>query len=416
MKHPLLFCFALLSSLVFCACGQSPSQPAVPADRPGVGTGSRLFITSDVHYQQTPSGAQSLVIPQTEYIGEITDALLWQVVESKPDAFVLCGDLTNNGSRAEHEALAGKLQAVANAGIAVYVLPGNHDMMGVDAEEFAQLYGSLGYGGALSRDPSSLSYTALLPGGELLVLLDTNVYGTRESSAEGMVSGETLAWLRACLEQAASEGRVILSASHHNLLHHASERYRDSFRLDCPESLPALLSSYGARLHLSGHRHRQHIARQEEDGGTFCEIVSGMPIAYPNHIGELSLSAGGAGYQTLAVDVEGWAAQAGRTEEDLLRFSQYTLACGRKQAENMACSALSSLDLSDWERREMSNVFFQLQLASSENTLMEHQQALRRSQGYVLWMKYAAGTPWGSWMEFLLDNPAQDNCSLSLSW
>ncbi|WP_287895528.1 metallophosphoesterase [Clostridium sp.] len=53
---------------------------------------------------------------------------LEEVRTAHPSALVLSGDLSQNGEKANHEALAEKLERVQAAGIPVLVIPGNHDI------------------------------------------------------------------------------------------------------------------------------------------------------------------------------------------------------------------------------------------------------------------------------------------------
>ena len=69
-----------------------------------------------------------------EYIEELTDAFLAEGIEASPDALILSGDLSFNGARASHEALAEKLRAVTGAGIPVLVIPG--------MTEFTRIFGA----------------------------------------------------------------------------------------------------------------------------------------------------------------------------------------------------------------------------------------------------------------------------------
>ena len=55
-----------------------------------------------------------------EYCEEVTDAFIRQVIEEMPDALILSGDLTFNGEKASHVALAEKLSTIENAGIPVF--------------------------------------------------------------------------------------------------------------------------------------------------------------------------------------------------------------------------------------------------------------------------------------------------------
>lgn len=96
-----------------------------------------LFVASDPHFlapELTDHGEyfQSIVENAdgkvTEYCDEVIDVFLEQTISQAPDALILSGDLTFNGAQRSHEVLAGKLQRVADAGISVLVLPGNHDL------------------------------------------------------------------------------------------------------------------------------------------------------------------------------------------------------------------------------------------------------------------------------------------------
>ena len=70
-------------------------------------------------------GNDGTIVP---YLDEITEAFLEEVRTAHPSALVLSGDLSQNGEKANHEALAEKLERVQAAGIPVLVIPGNHDI------------------------------------------------------------------------------------------------------------------------------------------------------------------------------------------------------------------------------------------------------------------------------------------------
>ncbi len=61
----------------------------------------------------------------TNYIWEITDAFVEEVLNERPDAVILSGDLSYNGEKASHIELAEKLSKIEDAGIPVLVIPGN---------------------------------------------------------------------------------------------------------------------------------------------------------------------------------------------------------------------------------------------------------------------------------------------------
>ena len=101
-----------------------------------------------------------------EYLPELLDAFMDQVIEENPAALVLSGDITMNGEKINHEELAEKLKKVQDAGIPVLVIPGNHDINNTNAsvyfgaektpadpvtpEEFYNIYHMYGYDQAIS--------------------------------------------------------------------------------------------------------------------------------------------------------------------------------------------------------------------------------------------------------------------------
>ena len=118
---------ALLAAAAFSGCGRK-TPPAAPAT---------LAVASDLHYvgEAIEDGGElfTRVVEegdgrQLDYIRPITDAFLAEVAQDKPDALILTGDLTFNGEKASHEELAAKLNELVEAGVPVYVLPGNHDV------------------------------------------------------------------------------------------------------------------------------------------------------------------------------------------------------------------------------------------------------------------------------------------------
>ena len=97
----------------------------------------RIILMTDIHYlspslndggeaftRMVEHGDGKLV----NYVEEITDAALDEVVNQEPDVLILSGDLTLEGEKESHEDLAEKLRQVEDAGISVVVIPGNHDI------------------------------------------------------------------------------------------------------------------------------------------------------------------------------------------------------------------------------------------------------------------------------------------------
>ena len=304
--------------------------------------GQTFLIATDLHYISpalTDHGAYFTRMLEnsdgkvTAYIDELTDAFLLQVIARQPDALILSGDLTFNGARRSHEDLAARLHSVREAGIPVYVIPGNHDLHSymsasfegdaftrvpsLTSEEFAEIYREFGFDSAISRDPYSLSYMAEPVPGVRLLMLDTN---TRHM--EGAVAQNTFTWLEAELQRAQQDGAKVIAVSHQNLLAH-SGLLSDGFVIANASLLRSLYERCGVSVNLSGHIHMQHTAASENG---LPEIVTSSLAVSPCQYGVLEIAGGDAQYHTEAVDVAAWAKAAGKTDENLLHFRQYAAA------------------------------------------------------------------------------------------
>lgn len=267
-----------------------------------------------------------------DYIEELTDAFFAEVTAAKPDALILPGDISFNGARLSHEALAEKLRAVTAAGIPVLVMPGNHDIESTNAavfhgatftriesvtpEEFAEIYADMGYGGALSRDAASLSYMYAVSDKLRVLMLDVNM-----PDSVNVVQSETLAWAEEQLRAARDEGARVVAVSHQNLFRHNSVIYR-GYVMENADAVLALYKKYGVIVNFTGHLHCQHIAHD----GAFYEIATSSLAVSPNQYGVAMLAGDTLDYETRPVDVSAWARERGLTDPNLLDFSAYSLA------------------------------------------------------------------------------------------
>ena len=298
-----------------------------------------LMVVTDLHYISpalTDHGAYFTTMIENgdgklvHYCEALTDAFVRQVIEKQPDCLILSGDLTFNGARKSHEDLAMKLREIDRSGIPVYVLPGNHDLHrysaasfsgdgytrvdSITSQEFAEIYHDLGFDEAVFRDPYSLSYIAEPVPGIRILMLDTN---TR--SAVGSVTTSTLFWLQDALACAEQDGAKVIAVSHQNLYAHSS-LFQKGYVLENADALLRLYDTYGVRANLSGHMHMQHTVTPE---GKPPEIATSSLAVSPCQYGVITIGEGLAQYHTERVDVDVWAKQQGKTDENLLSFRQY---------------------------------------------------------------------------------------------
>ena len=331
-----------------------------------------ILVATDLHYiapTLTDHGAyyEDMINSSDgkvmEYTEELTDAFLAEVIDRAPDALILSGDITFNGARESHEALAEKLQTVTDAGIPVLVIPGNHDLENSSAAafhgdgftrvdsvtpaEFAGIWTGCGYGDARARDRASLSYVYELSPALRILMLDVNTPDSKNT-----VKAETLAWVEAQLQDAAAAGAKVVAVSHQNVFKHNPVIYRN-YVIENADELLALYKKYGVLINLSGHLHCQHIAH--DDAG-FYEIATSSLAVNPCQYGVLSLAGDALSYETKPVDVSAWAAAQGLTDPNLLDFAAY--------AENYFLgSGRTLIDGSDPDAAALSRFFSELNLA-----------------------------------------------------
>lgn len=288
----------------------------------------RMIVASDIHYiapsitdggacyQQALDNGDSKFMPYSE---EICEAFLDEVLAERPDALLLTGDLTFNGAILSHEALAGKLGRLKEAGIPVLVTTGNHDVYNpnaaafhgdsytalpsADTDSFAEIYADFGLKEALYAAPDSLSYVWPVSESEWILVLDLN---TAHDFCG--ISDDTLAWAEARLREASDKDIRVIACGHQNIFQHSI--FRGGYVIDGADRLSALFREYAVPLYLSGHLHIQHVL--EEDG--LAEIATSALCSYPCQYGVLEAKGDRLSYSTRELDMASWAEKTGNTD------------------------------------------------------------------------------------------------------
>lgn len=312
-----------------------------------------IVIQSDVHYfspELTDYGEAFKTMMKNDdgklvnYGPQLMDAFTAEMEELKPSAVILSGDLTLNGEKAGHEALAEKLEVLEKKGIKVLVIPGNHDINNyaaasyfgkekgqadiVDAQGFYDIYRRFGYDQARSRDENSLSYVYELDRKNWLLMLDTAQYEP-VNKVGGRIKEETLVWMKDQLEEAQKEGVTVIPISHHNLLKESLLYPQDCTLENSPEVID-LLETYRVPLYISGHLHLQKTRKYKNEPGErddiyhISEVVADSFAIFPFRYGVLKWTGDGRLiYNTRETDVAAWAVKQGSTDGNLLNFREY---------------------------------------------------------------------------------------------
>ena len=342
------------------------------------------------------------------YNNDIIDAFVDRMIETKPDILIISGDLTHNGEKISHTALAKKLARIEKeAGTRVYVIPGNHDIKNAWARafvgdqqiktksiswtDFAKIYAAFGYDEATMRDPVSLSYL-VQPSDDLwLLMLDSNHYSKSkldwEPSSNGKIQTETLDWIRRMAERAKASGARILTVMHHNLISH-NELFT-GYTLDNSYDVKTLFHELGLNLVLSGHLHIQDIKKDRFSADPLYDIATESLQMYPFQYGTLRYDPHtGFDYETKQLDIEDWAYKQGHTDVNLLHFSEYAKTNFYQVSYLKASSRLEKLDLyTQTQIDAMASTMALLNLYDFSGRSDEIRDEILSSQGYIEWSK-----------------------------
>lgn len=345
-----------------------------------------FIIANDIHYIspsllgdgeffRNPTGrADGKVV---HYITDITDAFIAEVIEKKPQALILSGDLTLNGALVSHSELANKLAAVKNAGIDVLVIPGNHDFdktavdysgdslkeaEGSTASDFYEIYDPL-LPETLSREEGTFSYVYEANDDLWVLMLDTNTY------AECYVMESTFKWAEEQLGIARESGIDVIAVSHQNIYEH-SDLLSFGYQLYNGTNLLALYEKYSVICNFSGHIHVQSII--DED---LPEIATSSLSVTGLHYGKITYNGKMLNYsaETLGVakEAEGYA-----------DFSEYATYFFEKIAIGQAHDALGDSGLSGSEIELMAKTYAEINSAYFEGKKIDPKSY---AEGIELW-------------------------------
>lgn len=346
----------------------------------------------------------------THYTPQIVQAFVAEMLAMQPDAVIISGDLTLNGARKSHEELVSLLTPLAEAGIRVLALPGNHDtnamgyqfkgeeilyVDGLVDEDFDDLYARLGYEGALSCDPASMSYVAEVAPGLRVLLVDTNANGTL-----GTVNDRTLLWIEGQLSRAKREGAAVIAVSHQPAMIH-NRLFTFGYVINNNTKLLALYEQYGVPLNLCGHLHMQHVVC----GNGMTEVAASALAVAPNQYGVLKVQDGRlVSYAMQPLDVAAWAAQTGQTDPNLLDFAAYAADFFNQTTAGQTGAMVAQLPLNPEEKQQMIDfaVALNAEYFSGKRTLTADDPA------WALWQQHAPGAFFNVYMGSILAETPQD--------
>ena len=268
-------------------------------------------VISDLHYYSHTLGTDGAAFEATLLSDrkllldseDLLDFAIGEILDSEAKFVLISGDLTKDGERINHEIVRDKLARLTDAGLAVLVVPGNHDVNNPDAvsydgentervasvtaAEFADIYAGFGYGGALDRDTGSLSYVAEPVPGLRVLALDTCRYReNREGEGEivgGRISQGTADWIARTLRSAGQQGKAVIATSHHGIVEHwdGQGKLHPDYLIDDYIHVGEFLASYDVRLVFTGHYHAQDITTGVFNDKSIYDVMTGSLITAP---------------------------------------------------------------------------------------------------------------------------------------
>ena len=240
---------------------------------------------------------------------EILDTLVSDIQELKPNIVLVTGDLTKDGERVSHQLVAGRLQRLVDAGIQVFVVPGNHDINNPDARIYdgdnssptdsitrtasAEIYTNMGYDGQSRRDPDTLSYCRDVTDGLTILAIDAcmdrlNTFVSRGDARDhcktsGNLEVSSQQWLVEQAAAATSAGKRVIAMMHHHLVphFHMEDTLAAPYMVDGAGQLCQRLVAAGVHVIFTGHLHISDIGQTSVNQDQMVEIATAAAVGYP---------------------------------------------------------------------------------------------------------------------------------------
>ena len=306
------------------------AQAALPALAAESGTEETLKIASlsDTHYlsptliKDTEDFTTHLNSDRKMFAESdaFVNALLDTIKKDDPDVLLISGDLTKDGEKEGHEALAAILEKFEEeTDTEVYITPGNHDLNNSNAmnfntedgvaapagrttqEDYKKIYGDLVYNDdsviatftpAEDKQGGGLSYVARPKDGFTIISIDSARYsadntesGLNEHETSGAVSADLEQWVIEQITAAKERGDTVIGLQHHGMVPHFTMEpdLLPMYLVNDYERLAQVYADAGMSYIFTGHMHANDIATvTTEAGNTLYDIETGSVVTYPS--------------------------------------------------------------------------------------------------------------------------------------
>ena len=289
----ILYVFTIIIMLVGCV-----QKPLVEYENVKIVVASDIHYFSKDYYKDCEWFEESILYEDGKmvtYADEILDVFIQRIKEIKPDLVILTGDLSFNGEKGSHEALAKKLSVLKDSDINLAVIPGNHDVdyifakgygkddyfdvENVNAEEFKKIYKDFGY--QYQQHKESLSYRLDLNERYTFLMMDSTAHELTGSGLDigGYFTESTISWLKEQLKDIQKMHKIPLIAMHHNLANH-NELLGERYTIKNSQNIAELICDYNVTFVLSGHIHCQNIKEIDGIYDIASASLSNAPLQY----------------------------------------------------------------------------------------------------------------------------------------
>lgn len=286
------------------SCAGLHDKAAPSAARPAAYPAARFAVFSDPHLYDASLGADDSDLKLLRESREILSAAIQRVKDLSVSFLLIPGDLTKDGELQDHLIMARELAGLARAGVRVYVVPGNHDVLNphafgfsaagkvrvptVTPASFAEIYAECGYADALMRDPGSLSYVAEPSPGLWLLAVDSANYAENmrrgASVSGGGLTQERIDWIESVLAEALRRDKAVIVMMHHGVLEHfaGQAKYFGNYLVNGWQQVSEMFAARNVRAVFTGHFHAQDIAmKKTKDGKFLYDIETGSLVSFP---------------------------------------------------------------------------------------------------------------------------------------
>lgn len=212
----------------------------------------------------------------------VIEAFLEQAGKNESDYLIVPGDMADRGKIEEAEKVAELFRNFeATYGKQVYVVPGNHDLLGeISVAKFREIFAEFGYDEAIVKHDKTASYVVDLADDYRLLAIDSNTPGTGKHS----INEEFVKWVTAQCNKAKADGKKVFAMMHHNLLEHfilSSTLHSGGVVGTKVAGFADALAKGGVKYIFTGHTHDTDIAMYEaDDGSVIYDVVTATLLTY----------------------------------------------------------------------------------------------------------------------------------------